>query len=364
MGFVFGHCCDVGQTRELNEDSYLAMAAPAAVADIDALLLVADGVGGHNAGEIASGYVAETFQQLFSSTAYRSRVDYSPQREDYFAAVLKEILEQINTGLQDKAARQHGLSGMGTTATVAVIAGRQLFLGHVGDTRAYLFRRSHLQRLTTDHTWVEEQVMSGALTPEQAAVHPRRNVLTRSLGNRPVVRVDRSIHTLEPQDTLLLCSDGLSGKVSDVEMEKTLQGTGDPQKVCDFLVNLANQRGGEDNITALAVRVSNQARGNNLPGGLAVGPRIAGVSSEAAATQKIRRPKASWRTSRLTKRLVAALFYAVVVIVFVCASGLFNASVVDLIAADRPWVSTLVPALWTLGGVVVGFLGGLLLDRA
>jgi serine/threonine protein phosphatase PrpC len=361
MGFVFGHRCDVGQIRELNEDSYLAMAAPAVVADIDALLLVADGVGGHNAGEIASGYVTETFRQLFSSVAYRTRVDYSPQREDYLAVVLKEILEQINTGLQDKAARERRLSGMGTTATVALIAAKQLFLGHVGDTRAYLFRRAQLQRLTTDHSWVEEQVLSGVLTPEQAAVHPRRNVLTRSLGNRPVVRVDRSIHNLEPQDTLLLCSDGLSGKVGDAEMEKALQGTTDPQKVCDFLVGLANQRGGEDNITVIAVRISNQIRGNNLPGGLAVGPRVIGVSTDAAATQKILRPSAPSRAAGLIKRLGAALLFAVVVIVFVSVSGLFTVPVVKLVESDWPWISTLLPVLCTLGGVVVGFLGALLL---
>lgn len=358
MGMLFGFGSHVGQVRDLNEDSYLAMAAPAITPEVDALLVVADGVGGHQAGEVASGYVVDTFGQLFTSRAYQKRVDYNPQREDYYAAALKEILEGINTGLQDMAVGQRGLSGMGTTATVALVTGRRLFIGHVGDTRAYLLRQRELHLLTTDHSWVEEQVHAGALTPQQAATHPRRSVLTRSLGNRPVVRIDRSIHTLEAQDVLLLCSDGLTNKVSDAEIGRAVQANDDPQKVCDFLVDLANQRGGEDNVTILMVRLSDQVQGNNLPGGLAAGPRAVETAEEAAITQKIRRPEASGRSRRAIIRRIAAMFlFAVVVLI----SSLFSGLAIYLLVepAGAGWIqgAAICPALSTVVGVFLGIVG-------
>ncbi|NIN66514.1 MAG: SpoIIE family protein phosphatase, partial [Anaerolineae bacterium] len=165
-------------------------------------------------------------------------------------------------------------------------------------------------------SWVEGQVQAGALTPQEAEAHPRRNILTRSLGNRPVVRIDRSIHALESQDTLLLCSDGLTNKVSDGEIKKALQANGDPQKVCDFLVDLANQRGGEDNMTVLLARLSDRTQGNNLPIGIATGPCALEVTDEAAATQKIRRRKAPRRAPvpGATLRRIAAIFLFAVVV--------------------------------------------------
>lgn len=375
MGFLFGYRSHVGQVRDLNEDSYLAMAAPAIPQEIATLLVVADGVGGHQAGEVASAYVVDTFRQLFSSQAYRTRVDYNPRREDYYAAVLKELLEQINSGLQEIAVGHQSLSGMGTTATVALVTGKRLFIGHVGDTRAYLLRRGQLHQLTTDHSWVEEQVQAGVLTPEEAAVHQRRNVLTRSLGNRPVVRVDRTIETLQREDAFLLCSDGLTNKVSDVEITNALQGTNDPQRACDSLVDLANQRGGEDNITVLLVQLSDHVKDNNLPGGVAVGPRSVEVADEAAITQKIRRRKASPKGSGATMRLiVATLVFAVSVValsafssiaVLALAGGLEGGVTAVQLAGglgSNPALHAAVFAgLWTFAALLIGVLGGRLI---
>lgn len=363
MGLLFGYRSHVGQVRDLNEDSYLAMAAPSITPEIDALLVVADGVGGHQAGEIASGYVVDTFSQLFSSQAYQARVAHDSQRQDYFAAVLKEILEQVNAHLQEMGVARRGLSGMGTTATVALVTGKRLFVGHVGDTRAYLLRRGQLHRLTADHSWVQEQVQAGVLSPRDAVAHPRRNVLTRSLGNQPVVRVDRSTRELENEDVLLLCSDGLTIKVSDSEITKALQGNRDPQKVCGFLVDLANQRGGQDNITVLVARLSDQIRGNNLAGGIAIGPRATRVREEAATTQKIARPRFGTEARGATKSIVTGLVFAVVVLAFSALSAIANMLVVQRSGRELLWAVGLFAGLWTLAGILIGMLGAALIPR-
>jgi serine/threonine protein phosphatase PrpC len=364
VGLLLGYRSHVGQVRELNEDSYLAMAAPAITREIDALLIVADGVGGHQAGEVASGYVVNTLRQLFTSPAYQTLVDYDPQREDYYAAALKEILEQINTGLQEMAVRRRGLSGMGTTATVALVTGRRLFIGHVGDTRAYLLRRGELHLLTTDHSWVEDQVQAGALTPQQAAKHPRRGALTRSLGNRPVVRIDRSIHALMSQDALLLCSDGLTNKVSDAEIRKAVLANADPQKACDVLVDLANQRGGEDNITVLLMKLSDEMEGSNLPGGVAAGSRAIEASAEAATTKKIRRPAVSRRAPQATMRGISATFlFALLAAMSSMLSGLAVYLLAELLGTGQVQAVAVCSALWTTVGILIGLVSARCIRR-
>jgi len=278
-GLHIGHCGDVGQQRELNEDSYLILTAPAIAPEIDALLAVADGMGGHRAGDVASRTLVEMLDGLFTSSVYQQQVAYSPQHADYYVVVLKEVLEQANEQIYNSSASNPELSGMGTTATVVLIAEGRLFWGHVGDSRAYLLRNGSLQQLTHDHTWVAEQVSAGQMTPEEAARHPRRNVLTQSLGNSLLVRVERGVQPVQPDDVLLLCSDGLSGVVSDAEMQATLLAESNPQTVCDQLVALANQRGGPDNVTVLAARLVGGGFGSNVAGGRVLGP----VQYEAAA---------------------------------------------------------------------------------
>ena len=271
-GLHIGHCGDVGQQRELNEDSYLILTAPAIAPEIDALLVVADGMGGHRAGDVASRTLVEMLDGLFTSSAYQQRVAYSPQHADYYVVVLKEVLEQANEQIYNLSASHPELSGMGTTATVALLTEGRLFWGHVGDSRAYLLRNGSLQRLTHDHTWVAEQVSAGQMTPEEAARHPRRNVLTQSLGNSLLVRVERGVQPVQPGDLLLLCSDGLTGMVSNAEMQEILLAESDPQTACDQLVALANQRGGPDNITALVTRLTADGPRSNIVGGRVLGP--------------------------------------------------------------------------------------------
>jgi len=244
--------------RELNEDAYCVLLPPHVAPGIDALLAVADGMGGHQAGEVASGYVVKTLEHLFSSSIYRQWVDHSPLREDYYAVVLKEVLERINDHLYTQASTNQSLSGMGTTATVALLAGGRLFIGHVGDSRAYLLRKGKIKRLTHDHTWVEEKLQAGKITPHEAESHPHKNILTRALGNSLIVRIDRSIHSIQPNDILILCTDGLTNLVSDAELSQIIQANQDPQRACDFLIDLANRRGGTDNITVLISRLTSK----------------------------------------------------------------------------------------------------------
>ncbi len=310
-GLYIGHCGDLGRQRELNEDSYLILTAPAIAPGMDALLAVADGMGGHRAGDVASRTLVEMLDGLFTSSAYQQHVAYSPQHTDYYVVVLKEVLEQANERLYSLSAGRPELSGMGTTVTVALLAGGRLFWGHVGDSRAYLLRNGGLQRLTHDHTWVAEQVGTGQMTIEEAARHPRRNVLTQSLGNSLLVRVERGVQQVQTGDSLLLCSDGLSGVVSDAEMQETLLAEADPQAACDRLVALANQRGGPDNITVLAARLTANGLGSNIVGGRVLGP----VQHEAPAqpladTLKLRRGwRRQWVVSRrwLARRFGVAL---------------------------------------------------------
>lgn len=264
---------DLGKQRELNEDSFLVLTPPALSAGIDALLVVADGMGGHQSGEVASQALVELLAGMFCSEDYQRIVAYSPQHEDYYVVVLKEVLEWANERLYQLAAARTELNGMGTTVTAALMARGKCFWGHVGDSRAYLLHGQQLQQLTMDHTWVNEQVIAGVLSPEEASVHPRRNVLTRALGGDPLVRIDRDMFSLHIGDRLLLCSDGLSGVVQASEIHEVLAVESDPQRACDHLGSLANQRGGPDNITILTAYVgSDTALSRPIPDGRIIGP--------------------------------------------------------------------------------------------
>jgi len=251
---VIGAATDRGRVRESNEDSVCVLGPGEIVDDFDALLAVADGMGGHQAGEIASQYATDKLQELFASSAYRNWVSYDPGRSDYNILVIKEVLERLNREIYDLAVRERKHRGMGTTITAALIAQGQVVIGHAGDSRAYLLDNGKLIQLTTDHSWVQEQVEQNKMSPEQAANDPRKNQITRALGVSSVIRIDRQVIDLHPGDVLLLCTDGLTNMLSDNEIEHLLMTIPDPQKVCDALVAAANQRGGGDNISVIVAR--------------------------------------------------------------------------------------------------------------
>jgi len=224
-----GAVTHVGQVRKVNQDGYLVR---------DSLLAVADGMGGHQAGEVAS------------SLALQVIADW-PFAEDNPLKSLQEAVTQANLKILKLAQENRELSGMGTTLSVALIVNRKVYIAHIGDSRIYKFDGMSLQRLTEDHSIVAELVRSGALSEKEALVHPHRNVLTRSLGTSPQVFFDLREESMSDGDVLLLCTDGLYSLISEDEMVEILVGSTDPQLAAERMVELANARGGHDNITAL-----------------------------------------------------------------------------------------------------------------
>jgi serine/threonine protein phosphatase PrpC len=231
---------DVGLARSGNEDSYLCGRT---------VFAVADGLGGHQGGEVASA----------TAVAPLAALDGHPFADPAEAAeALAGAVREANAAIIDRAAGDPALWGMGTTVTAATVAGdRFLQLAHVGDSRAYLLRDGALGQLTSDHTVVGELVRRGRLTPEQAAIHPERNILTRAVGLDPGILVDTPDPLeLRPGDQVLLCSDGLTEAVDDEQIAELLAAEGDGDDACRALIDAANAAGGPDNITVVVVRIA------------------------------------------------------------------------------------------------------------
>jgi serine/threonine protein phosphatase PrpC len=235
---------DKGMRRQVNEDRLAtppAGLAPELLARKGHLYIVADGIGGHRAGDRASEVAVATVMQQYYA-------DPSPNVRESLVRAIQAANAEIHRLAQDPA-----YAKMGTTLVAAVVRGGDLTVAHVGDSRAYLSRRDGIQALTQDHTWVAEQVRNGLLTPEQARQHLQRHVLVRSLGRDPQVDVDVGRTALAPGDRVLLCSDGLSELAEAAELQTVVQSH-PPQEAVRRLVDLANQRGGPDNSTAVVVR--------------------------------------------------------------------------------------------------------------
>ncbi|MBA2326436.1 MAG: Stp1/IreP family PP2C-type Ser/Thr phosphatase [Actinobacteria bacterium] len=232
MKVVVGEKTDKGRVREGNEDARL-------INKTMDLYAVADGMGGHQAGEVASETAIEALRAAVAK-----------------GTPIRDAITLANDAVLERSAADERLRGMGTTMTAATLAaGGTLLIGHVGDSRAYLVRDGELQQVTEDHSLVEEMVRGGELTPEQAEVHPQRSVITRALGIEPGVEVDMYPIELHDGDRILLCSDGLTGMVRTEDIAAILQREPDPQKAANELVDTANKAGGEDNITVVILDV-------------------------------------------------------------------------------------------------------------
>jgi serine/threonine protein phosphatase PrpC len=227
--FRVGARTDVGKVREGNEDSYMAR---------EPLFAVADGMGGHRGGEVASKLALDSLKKA----ADRSQA-------------LPEVVKEANRTVFRKAAADRALAGMGTTLTAVLADGEHLRLAHVGDSRAYLVRDGELQRITKDHTVVERMVEEGRITPEEAEIHPQRSILTRALGVEEEVQIDQATIEAHPGDRVLLCSDGLTGMVEEDRILEILAQNDDPQVASDALVDAANEAGGLDNVTVVLIDV-------------------------------------------------------------------------------------------------------------
>jgi PPM family protein phosphatase len=229
---------DVGRTRSGNEDSHFRGRT---------VFAVADGLGGHQGGEVASAAAVEPLAAL------DGRELASPAEA---AEALAGAIAEANSAILARAAGDPGLWGMGTTVTAAAVAGDHLQLAHVGDSRAYLLRDGSFDQVTTDHTVVGELVRRGRLTPAQAAVHPERSILTRAVGLDPRIPVDTPDPIdLHPGDQVLLCSDGLTEAVPDPDIAEILSAQPDGDAACRALIDAANGNGGPDNITVVLLRV-------------------------------------------------------------------------------------------------------------
>ncbi|MBP2648222.1 MAG: putative serine/threonine protein phosphatase [Gemmatimonadetes bacterium] len=265
---VFGRT-DLGRTRDHNEDTFL-------VADLDApqvlpsltvaeqtigprgsLFMVADGMGGAAAGEIASSMAA---QQIFEHLArvWSHDPDNRPQQ---FALRMREAVEYANAEIHAYAAEHPEVRGMGTTLTAAGVHGPNLFLAQVGDSRAYLIRDGVAFQLTKDQSLTQRLVDAGELTEEEAETNARRNIILQALGPDPRVKVVLSVQKLNRGDVLVVCSDGLTGLVRKTEIAAVVTSDSNLAQVCETLISLANERGGPDNITVVAARF----HGDGLP---------------------------------------------------------------------------------------------------
>jgi len=242
---------DVGRQRQHNEDTFLVQ--PDAQ-----LFLVADGMGGHAAGEIASKIAAETISEFIITTkeddgtwphAYDERYRRSTNR-------LMTALRLANTRVLEAMRKDARLRGMGTTVVASLIDGDLASIAHVGDSRAYLIRGGQMSRITNDHSWVFEQVQAGMLTEAEAEKHPLRNVITRALGGALTVNPEASEYQVRESDTILLCSDGLTGMVPEDEILRIVTENENVQEACRALIDFANARGGYDNVTAILIKVT------------------------------------------------------------------------------------------------------------
>jgi serine/threonine protein phosphatase PrpC len=232
--------------RDHNEDFLDAFspAHPVQLRRKGVLFIVADGMGGHQAGDVASRSAVEMVSHEY----------YADPDPDARRSLVRSV-RKANELIFQEAQRTPTRAGMGTTLVAAVVRGRELLLANVGDSRGYIMRQGEVFQTTRDHSFVAEQVRAGLLTPEEARTHPQRNVITRALGSRPDVTVDTYVGELQPGDALLLCSDGLSEYVRDEDMLAAMSQY-PPAQAVSRLIALANQRGGSDNISALVVRAN------------------------------------------------------------------------------------------------------------
>lgn len=252
-----GSCTDVGLVREMNEDSCLTVILDQvhrSTGQPVALIAVADGMGGHAAGDVASGLAIRVLAQRMAThwlVPYLTEDSYGVA-----SAAEKWLIEAVQAANQAVYAQRNSAQhDMGTTLVAALVLGDTAYISNTGDSRAYLLNLEGIQRLTTDHSLVERLVTTGQITSAEARLHPQRNVIYRVIGDQNEVEADHLTQQLRPGDTLLLCSDGLTSKLEDDEIWRVVQAHRSPQEACEELVRIANERGGEDNITVIIARL-------------------------------------------------------------------------------------------------------------
>jgi protein phosphatase len=313
---------DTGRQRSANEDAYFVRAP---------IFVVADGMGGAQAGEVASRAAAEAFD--------RDLPEAPPER------ILRETIESANGKIHELARSDPSRAGMGTTITAAIVdaVGEEVCIGHVGDSRAYRLRGGRLERLTRDHSLVEEMRRKGQITDAQAEDHPQRSIITRALGPEPEVEVDVQTVPAAPGDVFLLCSDGLTTMIDEDRIASTLDAAGTMNDAVRTLVDAANRAGGRDNITALAFRLEDAAAPQRAPeGATLVGPAAeeAGLTATevrrraAAAAARERREKLAAKPPRRGLRTAAKSLAVIAVLAAVVLGAWYGSRQVWFLGTD------------------------------
>jgi PPM family protein phosphatase len=254
---VSGGLTDVGRVRSNNEDSFRIL-------ELLNLFVLSDGMGGEAHGEIASSLAVETIAKYCSDSKEDSGVTLHGASNENWAEktrLLQNAVREANFKIFQSAQKNPEQRGMGATVTAAWVNEGKLSIAHVGDSRAYLLRSGNLQQLTNDHSLVAEQVRRGILTRQQAEESDMQSVLLRALGAHPDVEVEVDEAAIYPRDVLLLCSDGLTRMVTEPEIAGTLQAETDPSSAAQKLVELANDRGGLDNVTVIVARLQDESKG-------------------------------------------------------------------------------------------------------
>jgi PPM family protein phosphatase len=307
MRLVFAAATDVGRMRKNNEDSYLSSQPVAAVAD---------GMGGHSAGEVASAIAIEELAALGSRGPWENETAATDD--------LKQAILRANRRIREMAASDRKLNGMGTTLVALLEDGDMVHVANVGDSRGYLLRQGELSQVTVDHSLVQELVDDGRLSPEDAERHPQRSVITRALGIDPEVEFDLFTYKLQVGDRLLLCSDGLSDVVEPTQIRKVLLRVRSAQRAAGELVTVANEQGGPDNITVIVVDAVDEAtaqameEGGDTTGDLAVGSATGAlpvVDGDGAGGRSGRAARAKDRSLARHRRLQRFLLAGIVVLV-------------------------------------------------
>jgi serine/threonine protein phosphatase PrpC len=287
---------DVGRVRRSNEDRFLARPP---------LFAVADGMGGHEAGEVASAIAVDTLEAALMADGVRD------------ADALVRVLVEANSAIRGRGSSDPALEGMGTTCTAALVGAGSVWLAHVGDSRAYLLRSGTLTQLTRDHSVVAGLVRDGVMNVEEARLDRRRNIITRALGADDRLNVDVTSFEVAAGDRLLLCSDGLIGHVADATMSEVLASEHDPAGAADRLVDLANESGGDDNITVVVIDPAIVAAS------AAARPATSAAAATAMAEAPSRRPHR--RATRARRGLLVltggAAVLAIVAIMFQPLAG-------------------------------------------
>jgi protein phosphatase len=254
-----GRHTDVGGVRDLNEDSLLVLELDRVHRSISqpvGLFVVADGMGGHAAGDIASGLAINAMARKMATDLLGPQLSGDLDAGSFDARDwLAEAVQTANMVVHTH--RESARTNMGTTLVAALLIGNRAHIANVGDSRAYLVTKNDgLRQITTDHSLVERLIALGQIRPDEARIHPQRNVIYRTIGDQQEAEIDLFVQELNPGDSLLLCSDGLSGKVDDAEIWQLVSRSQSPQEACELLVQAANDHGGDDNITVIVIQAT------------------------------------------------------------------------------------------------------------